>query len=57
MDKGEPADFMIIVYSGTISIHFFTVAQMEAGEFPKESNIKLSKGAVLGDKGLLLKAP
>lgn len=57
MDKGEAADFMIIVYSGFIGIYFATVAAMSSGEVPKNCIVKLTKGAVLGDKGLLLQAP
>jgi len=32
MDKGEKADFMIIVYSGLVGIYFSSIAQMESGE-------------------------
>ena len=57
MNKGDKADFMIIIYSGLAGIYFNTVAQMESGEAPKNCIVKLGKGTPLGDKGLLLQAP
>lgn len=55
MDKGEKADFMIIVYSGDAGIYFDPIKDMENGTAPKICWFKLSKsGTVLGDKGLLL---
>ena len=57
MNKGEKADFMIIIYSGLAGIYFSTVEQMESGQAPKNCIVKLGKGTPLGDKGLLLQAP